>query len=102
MAGGTVSFAGTFNDPQWDQRFHIWRMDWDESSIKLYVDDLLLNETDLSKTINPDGKNPFHQPHYLLLNLALGGTNGGELGDTKLPSRYLIDYVRVYQKQPAE
>ena len=38
-----------FKDDAWDQRFHIWRMDWDEESIKLYVDDLLLNTIDLSR-----------------------------------------------------
>jgi hypothetical protein len=45
------------------------------------------------------GRNPFRQPHYLLLNLAMGGNRGGSLEHTMLPSRYLIDYVRLYQKQ---
>lgn len=88
-----------FNDPDWANLFHVWRMDWDADSIKLYVDGLLLNETDLSRTQNPDGTNPFHQPHYLILNLALGGFGGGDMQDTKLPSRYEIDYVRVYQRR---
>jgi hypothetical protein len=38
------------------------------------------------------------QPHYVLLNLALGGDNGGELAPGSLPARYEIDYVRVYQR----
>ena len=33
--------------------FHVWRMDCDEKFIEIYVDDVLLNKTDLSKTINP-------------------------------------------------
>ncbi len=91
-----------FNNPNWDKRFHIWRMDWDESSIKLYVDDKLLNEIDLTTTINPDGvnpRNPFLQPHYLILNLAIGGSQGGDPANTSFPSNYEIDYVRVYQKK---
>jgi beta-glucanase (GH16 family) len=68
--------VASFNDPDWDQSFHTWRMDWDENFIRLYVDDLLLNEVPLSKLNNPDGSNPFQQPHYLLLNLAIGGDNG--------------------------
>jgi beta-glucanase (GH16 family) len=88
-----------YHDPQWDQRFHTWRMDWDEKRIRLSVDDLVLNDTDLTKTINPDGTNPFHQPHYLILNLAIGGRNGGDPTDTPFPTRYVIDYVRVYQVQ---
>ena len=73
-------------------------MDWDEKSIRLYLDDELLNETDLSTTVNPDGFQPFHQPHYVLLNLAIGGQNGGDPSNTKFPTRYEVDYVRVYQK----
>jgi hypothetical protein len=35
----------------------------------------------------------------MLLNLAIGGTAGGDPGDTKFPKRFEIDYVRVYQKE---
>lgn len=86
-------------DSEWPSKFHIWRMDWDEHYIRLYLDDELLNETDLSKTINADGSNPFHQPHYILLNLAIGGQNGGDPTRASYPNRYEIDYVRVYQKK---
>ena len=50
----------------------MWRMDWDTDWIRLYQDGRLLNEIDLSKTVNPDGTNPFHQPHFILMNLAIG------------------------------
>lgn len=84
-------------DSDWANKFHIWRMDWDKDFIRLYLDDELLNEVDLSQTINQDGFNPFHQPQYLLLNLALGG-NGGDPTQTIFPIVYEIDYVRIYQK----
>jgi len=87
-----------FNDPDWSKKFHTWRMDWDEKWIRLYVDDLLLNETDLSKTINPDGTNPFHKAQFIILNLAIGGQNGGDPSKTTFPARFEVDYVRVYQK----
>jgi hypothetical protein len=74
-------------------------MDWTESYIRLYLDDEILNAIDLSKTFNPDGFNPFHQPHYILLNLALGA-NGGDPAATVFPRKYEVDYVRVYQKLP--
>lgn len=85
----------------WDQRFHLWRMDWDKDAITLFVDGKRLNTIDLKKTIADRGngpENPFHQPHYMLLNLAIGGTSGGDPSKTPFPSRYEIDYVRVYQK----
>ncbi|MEB2773687.1 glycoside hydrolase family 16 protein [Algoriphagus sp. D3-2-R+10] len=84
-------------DPEWPSKFHIWRMEWTEKSIKLFLDDELLNEVDLARTVNPDGFNPFRQPHYILLNLAIGG-NGGDPSGTFFPKEYVVDYVRVYQK----
>ncbi|WP_374049392.1 family 43 glycosylhydrolase [uncultured Bacteroides sp.] len=92
----------TDKDPDWASKFHIWRMDWDEEAIKLYLDDELLNEIPLSSTINGsigNGTNPFTKPQYLLLNLALGGINGGPIDESALPMKYEIDYVRVYQKE---
>ncbi|HJV77014.1 MAG TPA: glycoside hydrolase family 16 protein [Paludibacter sp.] len=84
-------------DKRWPEKFHIWRMDWTRESIKLYVDNELLNTTLLSETINPDGSNPFLQPHYLLLNLALGA-NGGDPGQSHFPITFEVDYVRIYQQ----
>ena len=85
-------------DPNWPEKFHIWKMDWTEDYIRLYLDGELLNEVNLKETINPDGFNPFHQPHYILLNLALG-SNGGDLSPTDFPREYVVDYVKVYQKK---
>jgi len=84
-------------DPDWQEKFHVWRMDWTPESIKLYLDDELLNSTQLSETVNPDGFNPFQHPHYLLLNLAIGG-NGGNPDKSKFPINYEVDYVRIYQE----
>jgi beta-glucanase (GH16 family) len=82
----------------WSNRFHVWRMEWDADTIRLFVDDRLLNETDLSTTVNPDGSNPLRKPHYILLNLAIGGTEGGDPTPTAFPARFEVDYVRVYQR----
>lgn len=87
-------------DADWADEFHTWRMDWDEDEIRLYVDDVLLNAVSLDDTFNEDGtgSNPLRQPHYLILNLAIGGSNGGDPSDTDFPARYEIDYVRVYRE----
>jgi len=87
-------------DPEaWARAFHVWRMDWDRDAIRLYVDGRLLNEIDLSRTFNrtPDRANPFREPHYLLLNLAIGGANGGDPSATEFPRRFEVDWVRVYR-----
>ena len=85
-------------DPDWADKYHIWKMNWTKDFIKIYLDNELLNTIDLTTTKNPDGFNPFHQPHYILLNLAIGG-NGGEPSNTSFPRTYEVDYVRVYQKK---
>ncbi len=93
-------------DPEWANKFHLWRMDWDKEHIRLYLDDELLNEIDLSTTYNQgyEGNyiNPFNTDYpgfgdYILLNLAIG-SNGGTPDNTKFPLKYWVDYVRVYQK----
>lgn len=53
----------------------------------------------LKGSYNTSYKNPFMQPQYILLNLAVGGINGGEVEINTYPIRYEIDYVRVYQKK---
>lgn len=72
-------------------------MDRDDHSISIYLYDRLLNFTDLTKTFNADGFNPFRQPVYLLLNLAIGEM-GGDPSHSKFPVNYEIDYVRIYQQ----
>ncbi len=93
---------GDFHDPEWSHKFHVWRMDWDETSIRLYVDDVLLNTIDVTTTFNADqeGKNPFRQPHFVILNLAIGGKSGIDTSKTEFPAKFEVDYVRVYQRQP--
>ena len=90
----------TDRDPDWAQKFHVWRMEWHPEYLRIYLDDELLNDIELSKTVNGtygEGKNPFHTPQYFLLNLAIGGQHGGEPAPEKYPLRYEIDYIRFYQ-----
>ena len=89
--------------PDWAERFHVWRLDWDEQRISISVDGQVLNTTNLDETLNRDGSgtNPLRQPHYLLLNLAIGGTQGGDPSGTDFPARLEVDYVRVYQRPAA-
>ena len=91
------SMGGT----KWASQFHVWRMDWTDEFIALYCDGVLLNKVDLALLENKDGSgfNPFKQPHFMLLNLAIGGQNGGDPSRTDFPKTFEVDYVRVYQKE---
>ncbi len=89
-------------DPYWTEKFHTWIMNWTEDSISIYIDGELINNIDLTQTVNGNaGGNecPFHTPQYILLNLAIGGDNGGTPCTDAFPMRYEIDYVRVYQNE---
>jgi beta-glucanase (GH16 family) len=101
-SGGSIvwdSFTKNISDygAGWSSNYHIWVMEWDTNTINLYVDGALLNTFSVnSATVG--SYNPFRQPHYMIVNLAIGGNNGGDPSGTTFPLRYLIDYVRVYQK----
>jgi beta-glucanase (GH16 family) len=101
--GRTKSFTrrkpiSSFPDPEWSSKFHLWRMDWDENRILITVDGEVLNDSDLNQAANPDGFNGFRQPHYIIVNLAIGGTAGGDPSATAFPARLEVDYVRIYRK----
>ncbi len=85
-------------DPHWPDKFHTWKMEWDSVSVRLFLDEHLLNEVKVEAATYSDGFNPFRQPHYILLNLAIG-SNGGDPSGTAFPLYYEVDYVRVYEKQ---
>lgn len=78
--------------------FHVYSIEWHEDRIDFFVDD------NHYFTFENEGGGsdvwPFDKPHYLLLNLAIGGSWGGQQGidDSIFPQKYMIDYVRVYQK----
>jgi len=97
----TTKAVSELGGTEWAKKFHVWRMDWDSENISLFVDDVLYLKTPLSKLQNEDqaGLNPFKQKHYVLFDLAMGGMNGGDLGDTKFPNRMEVEYVRVYQRK---
>ncbi len=47
---------------------------------------------------------PFNRPNYFIINLALGGTLGGNIDDNIFNNPLLmkVDWVRVYQRDEVE
>ena len=75
--------------------FHIYAVEWDNSSIRWYVDNTLYVTGNIANNINNTGA--FHNPFYIILNLAVGGDLPGQTIDNgSLPTTMLVDYVRVY------
>lgn len=79
-------------------KFYTYGIEWYEDSILFLVDDIeyftFYKESD-NYTVWP-----YSHPFYLILNTAVGGTWGGLNGidNTMFPSKFEIDYVRVYQE----
>ncbi len=80
-------------DKDWANKFHIWSVDWTKDYMNIYIDDILINSID-SKNI---AGNKFKKPLYILLNLAIG-QKGTKPNDEDLPLKYIIEYVKVWQK----
>jgi beta-glucanase (GH16 family) len=78
--------------------FHTYAVEWWPDRIDFFVDGKKYRTSSLAGTAQD---NAFHKPHYLILNLAVGGGWGGTRDNSALPQKYLIDYVRVYQQEPA-
>ncbi len=79
--------------------FHVYRVDWHPDRLEFFVD----NRPYFTYERPPGGDEvwPFDKPHYLILNLAIGGTWGGRQGidDAIFPCDYKIDYVRVFERK---
>jgi beta-glucanase (GH16 family) len=79
--------------------FHVYAAEWHPDRIDAFVDGQKYF------TFRNEGTGPhtwpFDKPQFVILNLAIGGTWGGQEGidDSLFPHRLLVDYVRVYQQR---
>lgn len=83
-----------------EEEFHIYGIEWTEAQIKFYIDDPTNVTLTYDRPQNFDENDwPFDKLQYVLLNLAVGGTWGGNEGvdDSIFPTQMEIDYVRIYQ-----
>jgi len=103
-SGGNCLWSSTFQTlaqlgAGWANDFHVWAMEWDAQKIDLFLDDKLVNHFVVPGAVGAGITNPYTtRSMYILLNLAIGGTAGGDPGGTAFPIRYEVDYVRVYQR----
>jgi beta-glucanase (GH16 family) len=84
--------------PKPHEDFHVYAVEWTEKRMDFFVDD----QKYFSFDNEGSGRDawPYDQPHYLILNIAVGGAWGGQRGinDDIFPQKMLVDYVRVYEK----
>lgn len=81
--------------------FHVYGIEWNAQTITFFFDGKPYGSADLN-VAGAGPENPFRKPFYLLVNLAIGGSWGGEADPSAYPQQFLIDWIRVWEKSPAE
>jgi beta-glucanase (GH16 family) len=77
--GTYATYPAWFDSPEpLNGTYHFFQMDWTPTLISTYVDNNKIWEIDISPEACVDCEE-FHQPHFMLLNIAVGGsfTNAG-------------------------
>lgn len=105
--GGDGRFTKPGEEP-WNG-FHTYTLDWYEDKMVMFYDGHPYARVNLAKSDWPDGQNPFRKPHFLIMNLALGGwgnkvvdvdtvdeKSGKTIPAAKFPMEMQIDWVRHY------
>ena len=90
--GAHQSVGGSYVGPDFSKEFSTFGVDWQPDRLTWYVNG--------HQVFQHVGTNISHEPMYILLNLAVGGSMPGDPNETTLfPSAMEIDYVRVYQRK---
>jgi beta-glucanase (GH16 family) len=99
-------YSGSMGFSKWNRQtfyiaddFHTYAIDWKEGQIDWYFDGVLYHTVTRADVGNRQWV--FEQPFFIILNLAIGGQLAGPIGlDVTFPKQVLVDYVRVFQKNP--
>lgn len=93
----------------YSQDFHVYAADWQPDHVDFYLDGVKYFTVNASDTqwytdsqgaVPSTGPNgwPLNIPHYLLLNMAMGGQWPGAPDPSISQGDLVVDYVRVYQQ----
>ncbi len=85
------------NEGDFTETFHVFTIVWEKDKIEWKVDDKKFYEI---KSAEMEGQPyPFNKPQFFLINLAVGGNWPGYPDETTtFPQRFIVDYIRVFQK----
>lgn len=75
--------------------YHVFAIEWTATTIDWFVDAKKYHSFDISKAF--DGRTPFNDPFYLILNLAVGGSWPEAPSSAQYPCEMRVDWVRVWQ-----
>lgn len=102
--GNPITQTFGYESQRFDTDFHIFAVEWDESQIDFFVDNVLYKRVKVADVT--DGEWVFDHPFFIILNVAVGGTFGGDpTADTVFPqSMYVVTsgFIRNQQKYNPE
>ena len=102
---GTIHFTDSDNDYDYDSEgvnigeylsddYHIYEVEWSESSIVWKIDGNKYHSEDISDSQFDE----FREDFFIILNVAVGGNWPGDPDSTtEFPQEMLVDWVRVYK-----
>lgn len=97
----SASSAGKLPADYERTEWHTYGIEWSENLIRWYVDDKVF----FSQSTVSSSMSEFKQAHYIILNLAIGGTwPGYNIDESAFPNNSVmeVDYVRVYNQEFVE
>jgi beta-glucanase (GH16 family) len=97
--GGGIGGSYVLQGAQLADDFHVYAVEWEAARIRWFIDGQ--QYFSLTPAQLPAGSPwVFNSPHFLLLNVAVGGNWPGDPdGSTVFPQRMTVDYVRVYKAE---
>ncbi len=93
---GNVHYSETLLTPvNWSKEFHTYGVVWEPGAVHWYVDGRVHG------TANADHIAPWRwvfddSSFHLIVNLAIGGTLGGQVAKEDLPTTMEVDWIRIY------
>lgn len=94
-AGGSKTLPAS-EEYDFANAYHVFSITWDENFIRWFMDDQQYHSIDISA----GDMTEFHQPHWLILNVAVGGNwPGNPDASTIFPQHMKVDYIRVFQQE---
>lgn len=90
---GSNGISHEMSDPIFGD-YHLFAIEWTSTTIEWFVDDVHFHTADISQPI--DGRTPFNDSFYVILNYAIGGTWPEDPASSQYPDFMRIDWIRYW------
>ncbi len=96
--GGNCRSSGNRLGSNLTTEYHKYAIEWTPEYIYFYHDDnLYFTCINANRSVDNWKEYPFTEEFFLILNVAVGGTLGGNISSSFTTESMYVDYIRVYQ-----